>query len=183
MNYICEKAVGPSKTCDFRTGRVILQQTVSGDQMRKLLADGRTELLREFVSNRTRRKFAAYLIRKPDGTIGFEFEPRPARAAKGQGRAEPPTDTAATSARPAGARKRATKSATTAHLAPAPTPAPEPVPKRAAKRTVYKPVTPAPARKAAASKAGARKVASRKSAKRPAKRAAQRKSRAPTRKS
>src|SRR5882757_828574 len=82
MAYICEKAVGPSKTCDFRSGRVILQQAVPADQMRKLLAQGRTELLREFVSNRTRRKFAAYLIRKPDGTIGFEFEPRPARAAK-----------------------------------------------------------------------------------------------------
>jgi len=83
MAYVCENAVGPSKSCDFRSGRVILQQTVTPEQMRKLLAEGRTELLRDFVSNRTRRKFAARLARKPDGTIGFEFEPRPPRAAKG----------------------------------------------------------------------------------------------------
>ena len=82
MAYVCENAVGPSKRCDFRSGRVILQQTVQAEQMRKLLSEGRTDLLRDFVSNRTRRKFAARLVRKPDGTIGFEFEPRPARAVK-----------------------------------------------------------------------------------------------------
>jgi DNA topoisomerase-3 len=83
MAYVCERAVGASKTCDFRSGRVILQQTIQPEQMRKLLAEGRTDLLRDFVSNRTRRKFAARLVRKPDGTTGFEFEPRPPRAAKG----------------------------------------------------------------------------------------------------
>jgi DNA topoisomerase III len=50
--------------------------------MGKLLAEGRTDVLRGFVSNRTRRKFSAFLVRKPDGTTGFEFEPRPAKAAK-----------------------------------------------------------------------------------------------------
>jgi DNA topoisomerase-3 len=35
--------------------------------------------MRGFVSNRTRRKFSAFLVRKPDGTTGFEFEPRPAK--------------------------------------------------------------------------------------------------------
>ena len=35
------------------------------------------------MSARTRRKFKAYLVRQPDGKIGFEFEPRPVRAAKG----------------------------------------------------------------------------------------------------
>jgi DNA topoisomerase-3 len=82
MAYICEKSVGPERSCDFRAGKVILQQQIDPDQIRKLLNDGRTDLLRGFVSNRTRRKFAAFLIRKPDGTIGFEFEPRAPRAAK-----------------------------------------------------------------------------------------------------
>ncbi len=81
MAYICEKSVGAARSCDFRSGRVILQQTIEAEQMRKLLSEGRTDLLRGFVSNRTRRKFAAFLIRKPDGSTGFEFEPRPARAA------------------------------------------------------------------------------------------------------
>ncbi len=82
MAYICEKSVGAGRSCDFRCGRVILQQPIEHDQVQKLLADGRTDLLRGFVSNRTRRKFAAYLVRKPDGTTGFEFEPRPARGAR-----------------------------------------------------------------------------------------------------
>ena len=71
--YVCEKAVGPEKTCDFRSGRVILQRPVERTQMRKLLATGKTDLL-QFVSARTKRGFSAFLVRQPDGKIGFEFE-------------------------------------------------------------------------------------------------------------
>jgi DNA topoisomerase-3 len=77
---VCEKAAGSARSCDFRSGKVILQQPIEPEQMRKLLATGRTDLLRGFVSNRTRRKFAAFLVRKADGTIGFEFEPRAPKA-------------------------------------------------------------------------------------------------------
>ena len=79
MSYVCEHSVGAAKTCDFRTGKIILQQEVGEAQMRKLLADGRTDLLDGFISSRTRRKFKAFLVREPDGRIGFEFAPRPAR--------------------------------------------------------------------------------------------------------
>ena len=81
MAYVCEKSVGPNKSCDFRSGKVILQQEIAPEQMRKLLADGKTDILRNFVSNKTRRKFSAFLVKKPDGGIGFEFEPRPAKGA------------------------------------------------------------------------------------------------------
>ena len=81
--YVCEKAVGPEKTCDFRSGRTILQRPVERAQMEKLLADGKTDLL-QFVSTRTRRPFSAFLVRQPDGKIGFEFEPR-APGGKGGG--------------------------------------------------------------------------------------------------
>ncbi len=80
--YVCEKAVGPDKSCDFRSGRVILQRPVERAQMQKLLASGRTDLL-QFVSARTRRPFAAFLVRQPDGKIGFEFEAKQATAGKG----------------------------------------------------------------------------------------------------
>jgi DNA topoisomerase-3 len=80
MSYLCEKSVG-LRTCDFRSGKVILQQPIELEQMRKLLAEGRTDVLRGFVSNRTRRKFSAFLVKKPDGAIGFEFEPRAIRGA------------------------------------------------------------------------------------------------------
>ena len=84
MAYVCEKSVGAAKSCDFRSGKVILQQTVEPEQMKKLLASGRTDLLKDFVSARTRRKFSAYLVRQPDGKIGFEFEPREASEKKGR---------------------------------------------------------------------------------------------------
>lgn len=76
MNYVCEKSVGPDKTCDFRTGKVILQQDISPEQVTKLLSEGKTDLLPDFVSNRTHRKFKAYLVLQKSGKVGFEFQPR-----------------------------------------------------------------------------------------------------------
>jgi DNA topoisomerase-3 len=75
MAYTCEKAVGPQKTCDFRSGRMILQQPIEREQMKKLLETGRTDLLSGFVSKKG-RKFKAFLVKQPDGKIGFEFQPR-----------------------------------------------------------------------------------------------------------
>jgi DNA topoisomerase-3 len=75
MAYTCENAVGPKKSCDFRSGRMILQQPVEREQMKKLLATGRTDLLTAFVSKKGRR-FKAFLVKTPDGKIGFEFQAR-----------------------------------------------------------------------------------------------------------
>jgi DNA topoisomerase-3 len=75
MNYICEKATGPNKTCDFKTGAIILQQPIERAQVTKLLAEGKTDLLKGFVSNKTNRKFEAFLIYK-DGKVSFDFPPR-----------------------------------------------------------------------------------------------------------
>ncbi len=75
MAYTCEKAVGPGKSCDFRSGRLILQQPVEREQMRKLLQTGRTDLLPRFISKKG-RPFKAFLVKQPDGKIGFEFQPR-----------------------------------------------------------------------------------------------------------
>jgi DNA topoisomerase-3 len=75
MAYTCEKAVGPARACDFRSGRMILQQPIEREQMQKLLETGRTDLLTAFVSKKGRR-FKAFLVKQPDGKIGFEFQPR-----------------------------------------------------------------------------------------------------------
>jgi DNA topoisomerase-3 len=89
MNYMCEKATGPDKTCTFRTGKIILQQTIEPAQVVKLLAEGKTDLLKGFVSKKTNRKFEAYLILK-DGGTAFEFAPRVKKAkAKDGARKEP----------------------------------------------------------------------------------------------
>jgi DNA topoisomerase III len=77
MHYVCEKAVGPSRTCEFRSGKLILQQPVDRPQMKKLLETGKTDLLDKFISKRG-RPFKAFLALK-DGKVEFEFAPRGAK--------------------------------------------------------------------------------------------------------
>ncbi|GAA0742162.1 DNA topoisomerase III [Ideonella azotifigens] len=79
-NYVCEHAVSAPVTCDFKTGKVILTQPVAREQVHKLLTTGKTDLLENFVSNKTRRKFKAFLAYdKKEGKVSFEFEPRAAK--------------------------------------------------------------------------------------------------------
>jgi len=88
MNYVCEKQAGVEKSCDFKTGKIILQQEILPDQIRKLLAEGKTDLLKGFISKKTNRKFEAFLTLK-DGKTAFEFKPREKKG-KGGKPAEPP---------------------------------------------------------------------------------------------
>jgi DNA topoisomerase-3 len=90
LAYVCEHSVAKPKTCDFRSGRIILQQEILPEQMVKLLNDGKTDLMPGFVSQRTRRPFKAFLVKGKDGKISFEFEERKAKApAKGKVAAAP----------------------------------------------------------------------------------------------
>jgi DNA topoisomerase-3 len=73
--YICEKSAGAERSCDFRTGKIILQQPIERAQLQKLLATGRTDLLPRFISKKG-RPFKAFLVKTPGGKIGFEFQPR-----------------------------------------------------------------------------------------------------------
>ena len=111
MSYVCEKSVGPGKSCDFRSGKVILQQEIEPAQMHKLLTAGKTDLLKNFVSSRTRRKFSAFLVRGGDGKIGFEFEKRepraPAKKKSAAAEADGDSDTKA-EAKPASRARRKT---------------------------------------------------------------------------
>jgi len=90
MAYTCENAVGPKRSCDFRSGRMILQQPIEREQMKKLLETGRTDLLTGFVSKKGRR-FKAFLVKQPDGKIGFEFQPRAPKAEKSEKAEEKPS--------------------------------------------------------------------------------------------
>ena len=91
MNYVCEKQTGPKPTCDFRTGKIILQQEISPEQVKKLLSAGKTDLLRGFISKKTNRKFEAFLITK-DGKTAFEFAPRERKGKTKTGEPEPKID-------------------------------------------------------------------------------------------
>ena len=86
MSYTCENAVGATRTCNFKTGKIILKRPIEREQLVKLLHFGRTDLLSKFISKKG-RPFSAYLIAGENGKTGFEFEPRRAKA-------EPKTKTA-----------------------------------------------------------------------------------------
>lgn len=64
----------------IRIGRSILQREIPEDQALKLLSEGKTDLLTGFVSNRTRRKFDAFLtFDLATAKISFDFPPRPVK--------------------------------------------------------------------------------------------------------
>jgi len=109
MKYLCERSVGPSKSCDFSTGKVVLQQEISREQVSKLLSEGKTDLLSNFKSLRTGRGFKAYLARQADGKIGFEFE-TPAKKRAGS-KADAKSSDKPAPAKRAPAKKRASKKA------------------------------------------------------------------------
>ncbi|HEV2612122.1 MAG TPA: DNA topoisomerase III [Noviherbaspirillum sp.] len=139
LAYVCEKAVAKPKGCDFRSGRIILQQEILPEQMSKLLNDGKTDLLPGFISQRTRRPFKAYLVKGKDGKVSFEFEERKAKPpAKGKS-----GDTA--SAEPV--------TAVAAKKTPAKTPA------KTAAKAVSKAPAKVPAKKVAVKKPAMKKVA------------------------
>lgn len=107
-NYVCEKAVPTlaqaTPSCDFKSGKIILQQPVAREQMSKLLQTGKTDLLDKFVSMRTRRSFKAFLAwDKEAGKVNFEFEQRESKY--------PPRKTAGGAARPAAKAAPAKKAA------------------------------------------------------------------------
>src|SRR5450830_550320 len=118
-NYVCEKAVPTAAqatpSCDFKTGQIILQQPIEREQIVKLLATGKTDLLDKFVSMRTRRGFKAMLAWDAEaGKVNFEFAPSkfPPRktAAKSATGAAAAAKTGAARAAPTGAAaKKAAK--------------------------------------------------------------------------
>ena len=111
LAYVCEKSVAKPKACDFRSGRIILQQEIVPEQMSKLLNNGKTDLLPGFISQRTRRPFKAYLVKDKNGKVGFEFEERKAKAPAKGAEKEETGATKKPAAKKAAAKKAVTKKA------------------------------------------------------------------------
>lgn len=76
--YHCEKATGPDKTCDFRTGKTILQKEIEPYDVKKLLANKKTGLIEKFISKRG-KPFNAFLVINDKNEVKFEFEERKPR--------------------------------------------------------------------------------------------------------
>src|SRR5437773_1161643 len=88
MSYVCDNSVGANKTCDFRSGKVILQRSIDREQLNKLLTTGKTDLLERFISRRG-RPFKAYLVLTDKKDVGFEFEKRDPNAKRERKSKEP----------------------------------------------------------------------------------------------
>lgn len=73
INYICENTIGAARTCDFKTGKIILKRPIEREQVTKLLHSGKTDLLSKFISKKG-RPFSAYLVADKNGKTRFEFE-------------------------------------------------------------------------------------------------------------
>ena len=56
------------------------EQPIDRDQAARLLAKGKTDLLKEFISAKSGRPFPAYLVMDEEGKVGFDFPPREAEA-------------------------------------------------------------------------------------------------------
>ena len=111
-NYVCSKTVPteaqPTPSCTFKSGKIILQQPIEREQMQKLLANGKTDLLDKFVSMRTRRSFKAFLAWDAEaGKVNFAFEPRASKFPPRKTAAGAPAAKKAAPAKKAAAKKTA----------------------------------------------------------------------------
>jgi DNA topoisomerase-3 len=75
MAYICEN-VGKGG-CTFKVNKTILQCEIPPEQMRKMLVEGKSDLLKRFISKKGRPFDASLTLR--NGKIGWEFVKRPPR--------------------------------------------------------------------------------------------------------
>ena len=73
--YICENSQRETKRCTFKLEKVKNGRAIDVTQLQKLLKDGRTDLLENFIS-RAGKPFSAHLILEGKGKIGFEFAER-----------------------------------------------------------------------------------------------------------
>src|SRR4030081_2855414 len=78
--YACENALASPKTCTFRISKFILQREIPKEQVQKLIATGKTDLLPKFISKKG-RPFSAHL-KLENGKVGFEFAAKVPRKKK-----------------------------------------------------------------------------------------------------
>ena len=73
-SIVCVKNPIVSKgKCKFRVTKTLLDKEIPSEELRSLLNEGKTSLIKGFKSRKTRRLFDASLFLKEDGGIGFDF--------------------------------------------------------------------------------------------------------------
>lgn len=72
--------------CKFRMGKTICQREIPVEQLHKLIANGKTDLIPRFISKKG-KPFSAFLTLE-GAKVGFEFEPRKPAAQKAPAKAK-----------------------------------------------------------------------------------------------
>ncbi|HER63186.1 MAG TPA: DNA topoisomerase III, partial [Desulfobacteraceae bacterium] len=81
--YISESALEGDKKNGLRISKMILGRRIDREHIVQLLENGKTELIKGFISKR-KKPFDAYLLLDAKGKLSFEFPPRKARAKDGK---------------------------------------------------------------------------------------------------
>ena len=89
--YVSESALEDSKK-GLKINKMILGRNLDRENIKRMLAGERTELIKGFQSSKTRRFFDAYLKLTKEGKISFEFPPREFKGRKKAGAAGPAAD-------------------------------------------------------------------------------------------
>jgi len=75
MSYMSASALDGDQKKGLRIGKTILERAISPEHVRQLLTQGKTELIKGFISKK-KRPFDAYLLMDAKGKVTFEFPPR-----------------------------------------------------------------------------------------------------------
>ena len=86
--FLSESALDGDDKKGLRVNKIILSKELTASHIRQMLTEGKTELIRGFISKK-RRPFDAYLIMDKAGKISFEFPPRVARQKKDSPQTQP----------------------------------------------------------------------------------------------
>ena len=78
--YVCRCPQGEERKCSFRLGKTMLSHTITRAEIESLTNTGKTPVIEDFVSKRTKKKFSASLVLDARGSISFEFTKRTGRA-------------------------------------------------------------------------------------------------------
>lgn len=71
--YVCRCPKGEERKCSFRLGKTMLSHTITRAEIESLTNTGKTPVIEDFVSKRTKKKFSAALALDARGGISFEF--------------------------------------------------------------------------------------------------------------
>ncbi len=82
--FQCYNPAEKDAKCGFRLYKTMLSHKITAQEVESLALTGKTPLIEDFVSNRTKKKFSAFLALKPNGDIGFEFQKKAFPKKKGK---------------------------------------------------------------------------------------------------